>query len=133
MGGKGRRKALNDLDAHVIEVFKRGIKWRKVKGPRIWAASPGDELVGFYAGTSLRDGQFGPYTVAMVRVPRQGIFIVSGVRVTQALDTARIEVDDPVRIVFQGYKDLSDDRRMKLFDVYVEDGPRDLPARWRNV
>lgn len=71
-------------------------KWKKVTAPKTWRPQHvGETIEGFYGGQSKRNGSFGEYTIALVR------------------------------IVWQGMKDIGCDattgevRTMKCFDVYI--------------
>lgn len=101
-----------------------GVKWHRLNRPKWWkAAEAGDEIIGYYLGQSLRDGKFGQYTVVMLAVPTgQGFtqpYTISGTALISAIDGAQVEEGSLIRIVYQGIKDLDDDRHMKLFDVYL--------------
>lgn len=101
-----------------------GVRWYKLNRPKTWSPkNPEEEIVGYYLGQSLRDGQFGQYTVVMLAVPTgKGFtqpYTISGTTLISAIDGAQIEEGQLVRIVYQGIKELGDDKRMKLFDVYV--------------
>lgn len=104
------------------------LEWKKVRAPRTWYPKrAGEELIGFYGGTTERRGRYGSYSVVLVHDPNRGSFMVSGVQVLQLVDASSIEAGDPIRIVFNGTKDLGegDDGRakhMKLFDVYESTG-----------
>lgn len=102
--------------------------WSKVEAPKTWyPKNAGEELAGYYGGRTLRDGMYGQYELVLVHVPNKGSFFVSGVRVIQLIDAARIEPEWPVRIVFRGLKELpakkgdTKPRMMKQFEVLVAD------------
>jgi hypothetical protein len=101
-------------------------KWRKAEPPRTWSPTEqGEELVGFYWGRTLRRGRYGPYEVAMLAVPGQGVWVVSGIKVIQLIDSSLVEVGQPLRIVFGGVQKLKDGKKtMKLFECFVTDGER---------
>ncbi len=101
--------------------FMKKFQWRKVTGPRVWRPKDGDEIFGFYAGQTAKKGQFGEYTVILVRVPEVGTLTMSGTHIVQLVDSALITVGAPVHITFKGYKDLDSTRSMKLFDLEVGD------------
>lgn len=107
--------------------------WEKVKAPRSWYPKvPGEELCGYYGGQTVKNGNFGEYSVVIVHVPRQGTFTVSGVRIVQLADAAMVGKGHPVRVVYRGTKPLSGEREMKLFDLYIAEGDpmseEDLPV-----
>lgn len=111
----------------------KDMKWRKVHAPIVWRPKDdGEELIGYYAGRSLRDGTHGQYEVATVLVPYKGAFLISGTMLIQLLDSAMISRGDAVRVVFKGRKPLEDEREMKLFELYVGEAPAlaeaDLPT-----
>jgi hypothetical protein len=105
-------------------------KWRKVEVPRSWnPRSPGQVLIGFYAGRTTRNGAFGQYDVVLVLVPGDGAYMVSGVKLMQLLDASMIDTGHPIQIVYNGEKDLGDKKSMKLFDLLVAEGdPIDAAA-----
>jgi len=113
-----------DINTYEVKQLRESVKWRKVKGPKVWRPTePGEELVGYYGGRTTKDGSFGQYDVIMIHVPRQGSDTVSGTQVIQRIDGARVTDGDPVRVTFQGRKEFGKDnaKSMKLFDVYVEE------------
>lgn len=101
----------------------KDMKWRKVHAPAVWRPKDGDELIGYYAGRSLRDGLHGQYEVATVLVPYKGAFLISGTQLIQLLDSAMISRGDAIRVVFKGRKQLEEEREMKLFELYVGEAP----------
>jgi len=103
------------------------IRWKKLKSPKTWRPkNAGSELVGYYLGKTLKDGQWGQYYVVMVAVPGKDGFsapyMASGSALIRALDGGQVEVGSFVRIVFGGMKDLGEDRYMKEFEVFVGEG-----------
>lgn len=109
------------------------VKWRKINAPTTWRPEPGDELIGFYAGCTKREGQFGEYTVVIVAVPYKGTYMISGTKLVQLFDSAMLTRGEAVRIKFLGRKDISTEdekREMKEFELYVGELPAevDLPA-----
>ena len=106
-----------------IDDLKSRYRWQEVSAPKIWKPKEvGAELVGFFGGTTMREGHFGQYHVAMIHVPLDGTYMVSGTQIIQKLDAGCIPQGHPVIITWQGYKELSGDRKMKLFDVLVAQG-----------
>lgn len=110
------------------------VKWRKISAPTTWRPQDGEELVGYYAGRTKRDGSFGQYEVLIVLVPYKGTFMISGTAIIQLADSAMLTRGDAVRLRYLGKKDIStpDDvekREMKLFELYVGElePEKDLP------
>jgi len=98
----------------------KNVKWRKISAPKTWnPKTSGEELIGYYAGRTKRDGQFGQYEVVTVLVPYKGAFMVSGTVLIQLADTAMLTRGDAVRIVFIERKKLDEEREMKVFELYV--------------
>jgi len=103
-------------------------QWKRVEAPRAWRPRMlGEELVGFYGGKTVRNGQFGQYEVVIVHVPARGTFTVSGARIVQLLDASGIEPRWPVRVVWRGRVPLEptadgEVREMKQFEVFVAEG-----------
>jgi hypothetical protein len=113
---------MSDDDMPASSILER-YKWKKVLAPKTWLPKvPGTELVGFYAGRTMRSGSWGQYEVVLVLVPSKGAYMVSGCQVIQLLDAAMIEVGHPVRIAYNGTQEISEDRKMKLFELHVADG-----------
>ena len=110
---------------------RQWIKWRKLARSKPWRPKVvGEELVGYYLGTTTRDGNYGQYKVAMFAVPdddgHTSPFLVSGTSVIQALNGGNIQKGMLIRVVWKGWKNLNEDRRMKLFDVFAAEGSIDI-------
>ena len=119
------------------EIPHIGIRWRRLDRPIPWKPKDVDEeLIGYYLGKTSRNGKFGQYDVVMLAVPQDGgwtkAFMVSGLSVIQAIDGCVEEMMEGslLRIVWKGMKELKDDRKMKMFEVYVSEGTI-TPARAR--
>jgi hypothetical protein len=111
-------------NAKPIDAVAHGIRWRKLTRPKRWAPKKvGTEIVGNYLGQTLMDGSFGQYSVAMIAVPSgEGFsqpYTISGTAIIGAIDGSGLEEGQLLRVVYQGLKALSGDRKMKLFDVYA--------------
>lgn len=109
------------------------MKWRKINAPTTWKPQPGEELIGYYGGRTLRDGQFGQYTVVIVAVPYKGTYMISGTKLIQLFDSAMLARGEAVRVKFLGRKDISTEdekREMKEFELYVGEleAADDMPA-----
>lgn len=107
-------------------------QWKRVQAPKPWRPKELDaELVGFFGGTTIRNGAFGQYEVALVHVPSTGSLMISGSKVLQLIAAAQIRVGWPVRIVWKGTIPLSNGRAMKDYEVFVAEGDpvsaEDLP------
>ena len=98
----------------------KNMKWREISAPKTWRPKDaGEELIGFYAGRTKRDGRFGQYEVVTVLVPYKGAFMVSGTVLIQLADTAMLARGDAIRIVFIERRQLDEERTMKVFKLYV--------------
>lgn len=108
----------------------KNVKWRKISAPTTWRPEAGEELVGFYAGRTKREGNFGQYEVVIVAVPYKGSFMISGTKLIQLFDSAQLTRGEAVRVVFLGRKDIGEDREMKEFELYVGEleAVDDMPA-----
>lgn len=102
-------------------MMNENIQWRKIKRPKTWRPKPGDELIGYYCGRTVRDGQWGQYEVVTVVVPDKGTFMVSGTQIIQLADVAMLKYGAVVRIRFLGMKKVGEDHQMKEFELYVSD------------
>jgi len=114
----------------------KSVKWREIKAPTSWRPEFGDELVGYYMGRTKKNGKFGQYEVVTVLVPYKGAMMCSGTMLIQLADSAMLSAGDPIRIVYCGMKDLSEDRQMKTFKMFVGDGEAlaedQIPERYRS-
>lgn len=115
------------------EALRERFKWKKVAAPKPWKPTHnGEEILGYYGGQTLRDGQSGQYRVIIIHVPGESSpFTVSGTRIVQLFDSALIGIGHAVRVQFLGMKDIGDNRKMKDFNVYIAEGKplsqEDLP------
>jgi hypothetical protein len=109
-----------DLGAQRI---REQYKWREIASPVPWRPEEvGTELVGFYGGKTMRTGKYGQYEVAIIHVPMDCSYMVTGTRVIQLVDASLAPIGHPIRIVWQGYKETGQGHNMKMFDVLVADG-----------
>ena len=112
------------------------IQWKEVEAPTYWRPRKGDELVGYYAGQTKRNGKFGEYTIVTVLVPYKGAVMVSGSMIVQLADSSMIRLGEPIKIVYLGKKDIGDDRTMKTFKMFIGEGEavaiEYIPARYRS-
>lgn len=115
----GSRNAV--VAASTEATVTRAVTWAKVTAPRPWHPAVGDELVGYYAGRTMRDGKFGQYEVVMVAVPGAGVVTVSGVKALSAIDASGVQLRTPVKFVFNGKRDVAGrEHQMNDIDVYVD-------------
>ena len=114
-------------DAKNQSELRDSFRWKKVESPKSWNPKEPSELVGYFIGKTVKSGQHGQYEVVLVAVPGDGIRTVSGVRVIQLVDAALLEYGHPVQIVFKGFVELTGNRKMKDFEVFIRDGHK-LPA-----
>lgn len=111
------------LEHESAESLRERFDWKKVVAPKVWRPKyNGEELIGFYGGRTVRNGQFGQYEVVLIHVPQRGAFVVNGVRIIQLIDAALITPGHAVRIVWRGMMDLGDDKKMRSYDVFVAEG-----------
>ncbi len=102
--------------------MNENIQWRKVNRPRSWRPkNNGEELIGYYCGRTLRNGQWGQYEVVTVVTPNSGALMVSGTHLIQLADVAMLKYGDAIRIKFLGVKPVGDGHEMKEFELYVSD------------
>ncbi|OHD23661.1 MAG: hypothetical protein A2Y38_23475 [Spirochaetes bacterium GWB1_59_5] len=112
----------------LIDDLRERFKWRKVVAPRPWQPKePGGALLGYYGGRTLRTGPHGQYEVAIVHVPREGAFMLTGVRIIQLIDASMIAIGHPIQVVWQGMVDTTAGHQMKNYEVLVADGDA-IPA-----
>lgn len=86
----------------VPEAFRARFEWVKVEAPRPWDPEPGDELLGWYGGRTLRNGRFGQYEEVLIHVPRRGMLTASGTELTRLLDASQIVRGHPICVRFMG-------------------------------
>ena len=97
-------------------------KWRKIKAPQVWRPEViGQEVVGFYGGQTVRDGKWGQYRIVIVHTPLVGSYTLSGAAICNLVDASAVPMGHPVRIVWQGHKDLGDGRTLKMYELFVAD------------
>lgn len=107
----------------VEERFRKRFDWQKIHLPRVWnPRQAGEELAGYYGGTTKRNGSFGQYDVVIVHVPYRGSYVVSGTEVIQLVDTSMIRKGHPVRIVFKGREEYAPKKEKKHFELLVAEG-----------
>lgn len=111
--------------------FVERYNWRKVEPPTAWKPTDdGDELAGYYAGRTSRNGKFGTYEAVLIAVPGGRLMMVSGIKAIQLFDAAvGLVLGAPVRVVWRGREETSSKRQVKLFELFVSDGdvvPQDL-------
>jgi len=114
----------------------KNVTWREVKAPTSWRPKKGEELVGWYMGRTKKNGQWGQYEVLTVLVPYKGVVMISGVMVIQLADAAMFTPGDAIRIVYEGQKELDEERSMKMFKLFVGEGValpiNEIPERLRS-
>jgi hypothetical protein len=111
------------MNVDAREALLARYKWQRIVAPRSWRPREiGEQLVGFYGGKTTRRGTYGSYEAAIVHVPGEGAYLVSGVVVINLLDTALVAEGSPIRIVWGGSKPLSGERTCKQFELYVAEG-----------
>lgn len=107
----------------LAEDIRDRFKWRQVITPRLWAPREvGEELVGYYGGRTLRNGPHGQYEVALVHVPMDGSYMITGVKFIQLLDASMCQIGHPIRVVWKGLVPTARGHEMKDFDVLVAEG-----------
>lgn len=104
------------------DLLRDKFRWKKVEVPKAWIPKEPEELVGFYAGRTLKNGRYGPYDVVLVAVPDVGMRMVTGTQLIQLVDASLVAYGQPIRIVFNGYIQLGDKKKMKSFDLFIRDG-----------
>ena len=112
------------------------VKWKEVEAPTSWRPRKGDELIGYYAGRTKKNGKFGEYTVVTVLVPYKGAVMVSGSMIVQLADSSMVRLGEPIKIVYLGKKDIGEDREMKTFRMFIGEGEalavEQIPERFRS-
>lgn len=113
---------------NIADDIRERFKWRKVTSPRPWTPKEvGDRLVGYYGGRTVRTGKHGQYEVALVHVPLDGCYMLTGVRIIQLIDASMIGIGHPIQVIWQGLVDTAGGHQMKTFEVLVAEGDA-LPA-----
>lgn len=106
------------------DLLREKYGWRKVEAPRIWRPLlPGDEIVGFFGGTTLRNGAYGQYHVVLVHVPHSGSFTVTGSALIRLIDTGMVAKGCPIRIIYQGTRVTENQHTEKQFELFIATGP----------
>jgi hypothetical protein len=111
----------------VLERFK----WKTVEAPKFWNPKEGETLTGFYGGMTVKQAKWGEYSAAMIHVPVDGCFMVTGTQIINLLDANSVPMGHPVNIQFKGRIETGNGRQMKVFELQVADGmalgAEDLP------
>ena len=103
--------------------MRAAFKWQRVEAPKPWKPKDvGEELVGYFGGRTLRNGNFGQYEVLLVLVPGKGAFTLSGTKIIQLADAAQLERGMPVLVKWFGEKETRAGNKMKDFDLLVPEG-----------
>lgn len=76
-----------------------------------WRPKSGEELIGTYLSSKIRDGTWGEYTVHFIK-SKNRIFYASGAMLNDLF--ALLEQDTKIKLVFLGTKP---DREYKLFEL----------------
>lgn len=117
-------------DGRVVDAKKRpsedgvdklvadGMRWKRVKAPRVWRPGEGEVLIGIYRGRRPKIGQHGPYEVAMIETTELGSFTVSGSVVMGMLES--VVEGTVVRIEYFGLKPGHGERTYKAFEVFEQ-------------
>lgn len=93
--------------------------WHRVKAPRPWRPKPGEELIGVFLRTDVREGQFGPYRVHYIKARGQ-ILTVSGTVLNDLF--ALLADETKVKLVFLGKKSTqASGREYKDFELYTQE------------
>lgn len=116
-------EVVDEIDVEVTApVTERRTVWAKITTPQPWRPTkPKEELIGYYAGRTKREGPFGQYDVIMVAVPNVGVLTAAGVKVIAAIDAGNVQLRTPIKLVFNGLRDVGRDRPMKDVDVFVDE------------
>lgn len=96
-------------------------EWHAVNRPRSWRPKEvGETFIGVFGAIVTREGAWGPYPVAAFHVPgTKEITIISGILLINRLRTNLIPTGTLLRIKWCGYKELSDERRIRQFEVEI--------------
>ena len=109
-----------------VEVRSDDIQWNKLEPPKSWKPEPGDEIAGYYLGTSTRDGVYGQYNVVMLAVPDDKGFsrpvMISGIQVIQAIDGSSTKPGAFISVTVSGIELTANGHNMKVMDVYEASG-----------
>jgi hypothetical protein len=93
--------------------------WRLVKVPKPWRPSEGEELIGLYISTEIKQGEYGEYKCHHIRFKHEVVY-VSGARADSLFSI--IPIGTTVKLVFNGMKVCKNsDRTYKDIDVFTEE------------
>ncbi len=115
------KAATNSIET--ADRIRESYQWKKVKAPRHWRPkNPGEELVGYYGGRTVKNGAYGQYEVVIIHVPMSGSFMLTGTVLIQLLDSSMIEAGHPVRVVWLGSMPHGEDKTIKQYELFVAEG-----------
>lgn len=112
-------------DDHIPPVQQKLLdkyEWTDVSAPQPWNPKMCPELVGHYGGKITRVGPYGTYEVVLIKVPRLGVFTVSGVKIVELINASMVSVGHPIHVVFTGYETTSRGYQCKQFELRVAQG-----------
>lgn len=94
-------------------------RWKKVTSPNRWSpADVGSELIGTFVQLSQKIGSYGKYSVVTMMTDG-GVRSISGTMIVDLVSIAGPQQGDEMRVVYRGTKVLSEERTMRLFDLFV--------------
>ena len=106
----------------VERLVAAGTTWRKVTAPKKWHPAEGEVIQGIYQGLQHKDGRYGPYQVALIKLEDESVKTLSGVVLLGLIAGACIEAGALIRVVFLGARTAAAGQHSyNDFDLYVAD------------
>lgn len=103
-----------------MPVPKKRKVWKRVKAPKSWRPTEGEELIGEFLGSDVAVGEYGEYKRHYVRREDESVVYVTGSRSDQLF--ALVKADGEVKVVFNGMRQcVTSDRTYKDIDVFTRD------------
>ena len=96
----------------------RKVNWYRVKAPQPWRPKLHEELIGTYLCTKQKIGEWGPYSIHLVK-SRCQIFYVSGAMVDNLFGL--LQPETKVKLIFTGMRDSPGGRSYKTFELYTDE------------
>lgn len=119
-------------EAPAQELVAEGYRWRKVTAPRAWRPHEvGERIVGVFIGCSQRSGEFGAYSVVVLRTA-DGPMSVSGKVINDLVAAAGLVEGEAVLVIYKGAHPsrVEGHNPWKDFEMFKAEGvPNTAPER----
>ncbi len=96
---------------------KRPQRWKRVDVPHPWKPDPGDELIGEFIATEIRNGRYGEYKIHHIKTRGQVVY-VSGFMANDLF--AVVTAGALIKLVYLGPKQCAtSDHCFKQYELFT--------------